>query len=219
MRTRLASLVALGTGALVLRLVVAHAYTAYVKPGAGVDLLLAAGVLLLTGAAGLLSPATEEHRPPPVAALLVVPLVLLVVVAPPALGSFYARHASSSAGLARTAAYPPLIAGPDGTATASLVSVVGRSLRGQDLRGTRLRLTGFVSGRDRQGRLLLTRFSVKCCAADATVSQVPLVMRGSAPDDTWLEVTGTVTTAPGALPVLQVLSSRDVEAPEDPYEA
>lgn len=202
-----------------MRLVATHAHTAYVKPAAGAYLLVAAAVLLVAGGIGLLPRAGAEHRPPSVALLLAVPVVLLVVVAPPALGSFYAKHASSSAGLARGAAYPPLTTGSDGAARASLVSVVGRSLRGEDLRGVTLRLTGFVAGRDGQSRVLLTRFSVKCCAADATVSQVPLVMGGIAAPDSWLEVTGRVVSAPGQLPVLQVQSSRAVEAPEDPYEA
>ena len=220
MRDRLASLVAVTTGAVLLRLVLAHAHTAYVRPSAGPYLLLAAAVLLVAGATGLLGAAVHEHRPPPVAALLAVPLVLLVVVAPPSLGAYYAKHASSSAGLARTAAYPPLVMAADGTARTSLVSVVGRSLRGEHLGATVLRLTGFVAGRDVQGRVLLTRFSVKCCAADATVSQVALQLTGPPPaTDTWLEVTGHVVSAPGDLPVLEVRDDRRVEAPQDPYEA
>ena len=219
MTDRLASLVAIVTGAVAVRLVLTHAHTAYVKPAAGPYLLVAGGVLIVAGLAGLLTGDAREHRPPRVALLLVVPLVLLVVVAPPSLGAFYARHASSSAGLARSSAYPPLVAGPDGVATASLVSVVGRSLRGDDMAGTVVRLVGFVAGADGQGRVLLTRFSVKCCAADATVSQVALVMPPGAKDDSWLQVTGAVVSAPGRLPVVQVRSSAVVEEPEDPYEA
>lgn len=213
------SLVAVGTGALLLRLVLLHAHTAYVKPSAGVYLVVAAVVLLVAGGAGLLPSAGHEHRPPAVAVLLVVPVVLLVVVAPPSLGSYYAKHASSSAGLARSSAYPPLQVDVDGTARASLVSVVGRALRGDDVAGVPLRLTGFVSGRDAAGRVLLTRFSVRCCAADATVSQVALTGIPAPADDTWWEVVGTVTSAPGELPVVAVTGSTPVDEPEDPYEA
>lgn len=219
MRQRLASLTAVATGALVLRLVLSHGHTAYVKPSAGPLLLVAAAVLLLAGGAGLVSTGADGHVPPRVAGLLVVPAVLLVVVAPPSLGAFYAQHAGSSAVVARPGDGARLVAGPDGTTALSIAAAVRRGVLGDTLQGSRIRLTGFVSGKDGLGRLLLTRFSVKCCAADATASTVALVTGSRVATDDWVEVTGSVQSVEGRLPVLEVDRLVPVEEPEDPYEA
>ncbi|MCW2501383.1 MAG: hypothetical protein JWN87_3059 [Frankiales bacterium] len=216
MRHRLGSLSAVATGALVLRLVLVHGHTAYVKPSAGPMLVAAAVVLLLAGGAGLLPSAGTEHAPPRVAGLLLVPAVLLVVIAPPSLGASYAQHAGVAG--PRPGDSGPLRIGADGVAALSLWQVVGRVERGSSLTGVPVRLTGFVAGADREGRALLTRFSVRCCAADATVSQVAVALDRVPAKDTWLTVVGTVVARDGQVPVLQPRQVAATAEPDDPYE-
>jgi uncharacterized repeat protein (TIGR03943 family) len=95
---------------------------------------------------------------------------------------------------------------------------------------TPVRLTGFVAEDDfdghRPGDVLLTRFMIGCCAADALAVQVRVPTEGDPPDlDTWIEVEGTLDLerSPGAgesldPPVLAVRAIRDADRPDDVYE-
>jgi uncharacterized repeat protein (TIGR03943 family) len=215
---RLSSLLALATGVLLLRLVAAHSYTAYVKPSAGVLLMLAGVVLVSAGGLGLVS-GNQEHRPPRVALLLLAPLGLLVLVSPPSLGAAYARHSGPVSVVGRPGDRAPLHPGADGTTSLSLAETVRRAVIGDSLSGQQLRLVGFSAGRDAQGRLLLTRFGVRCCAADAFPYQVAVTTDETLADDTWVEVVGTITAVQGPLPVLQPTRLTKVDEPEDPYES
>lgn len=216
MTRRLPSLVSVTTGALLVRLVLTHAHTRYVKPSAGAYLIAAGVVLLVAGGSGLVASRLVEHDPPKVAGLLLIPLVMLVVVAPPSLGSAYVGQASNST--SGQGSYARIVVAGDGIAHPSMAQVVNRALAGDDLAGPLVTLTGFIAGADASGRPLLTRFSVKCCAADATVSQVALEWASRPPNDTWLVVTGHIVSAPKQRPVLAVTSSDEIEAPSDPYE-
>ncbi len=72
--------------------------------------------------------------------------------------------------------------------------------------------------------MLLTRFVIRCCAADGTPAQVRLALPPGSPElaaDQWVEVVmsyrGTDVPDPYA-PSFVAESVRTVGAPEDPYE-
>ncbi|GGM82943.1 TIGR03943 family protein [Longimycelium tulufanense] len=168
------------------------------------------------------------HRPPRSPWLLLLP-VLAVFLAPPALGSDAVNRAGEQAAAPpkRTSGlFPPL---PRGDAIEMSISeVVTRTVWDDSgsLHGRTLKLTGFLVRRD-DGRHLLARMAIRCCAADAAPRKVLLAghdpeLESHAPD-TWLEVTGTVvpgSTSPGTdtTPTFTVESIRPVPAPDHPYE-
>jgi uncharacterized membrane protein YcgQ (UPF0703/DUF1980 family) len=91
----------------------------------------------------------------------------------------------------------------------------------------RIRLVGFVTPQPRgQAGYLLTRFSISCCAADATALRVAI--RGdpvARPSDTWLEVEGRwqrTSDDPDQrasdTAMLLAESVRVIKQPSEPYE-
>lgn len=233
LRRHAASLVAVSTGAVMVRLVLTGAHTAYVRPSTGWLLLAGGTVLLVAGGAGLV-PRTDRpsepgeiavegghvHAAPRSALLLVLPLALLVLIAPPSLGAFYAQHARTSA---RVEALPadraPLPATTGAALPLSLGQIERRAAGGSTLAGVVVRATGFSAGRTDDGRVLLTRFSVRCCAADAVPAQVALLVPPDLPvhDGDWFNVVATWDgAASGAL--LSAVSVIPVQEPDDPYE-
>ena len=85
--------------------------------------------------------------------------------------------------------------------------------------GVRLELTGFVThGKGSEG-FRVTRFYISCCVADAVpywVDVVPSEPSTDYPDDTWLQVQGTI----GQRDVAYVLDAEDIEEvpePDPPY--
>lgn len=215
LRSRAGALLALATGGLLLRLVLTGAHTAYVRSSTGWLLALAGVVLLLAGGSALLrGDEGHVHPPPRAAALLLLPLGLLVLVSPPALGAWYVAHAGAATVVtARAGDDDPLPAG-NAPVRLSLRETLRRSTDGTTLAGRQVALTGFAGGADAEGRLLLTRLAVRCCAADAVPLQVAVHVAGPLPaEGTWLTVTagwdaGTFTAS----------SLQPVDEPEDTYE-
>lgn len=170
--------------------------------------------------------AEHAHGMPRVAWLLALPLLVAYLVAPPSLGAFAADQAGTASRLADTGTdYPPLEVGPDGVADAQISEVVRRALYDAEgsLEGTPVRLVGFVVPQD-DGRVLLTRFVIACCAADGTPAQVDLALPPGDPvpeRDSWVEVTATYDAGnPGApdQPRFTASTVTPIAAPEDPYE-
>ncbi|WP_243710179.1 TIGR03943 family protein [Micromonospora sp. KC213] len=166
-----------------------------------------------------------EHNPT-IAWLLVLPVLALTLLAPPALGAYRAEqtgtvlHSSPEVSIRALPAEDPV--------TLTLYESAHRASMdaGTSLVGRRVRLTGFVAtGPD--GRLLLARIVVSCCAADGRPIKVGLT--GKAPaglvPDTWIEVTGrrstrigTDPTNEGLIPYLHVDGWQPVPSPRQPYE-
>lgn len=229
LRERAAPLLAIATGALLLRLVATGAHTSYVKASTGWLLVTAGVVLLVAGGSALLPDRSGPHEHghdhdhdhdqalPRAAALLLLPLGLLVLVSPPSLGVFYAQHAgSSTVATGRPGDEAPLAGGPDTPAELSLRAAVRRAEVGSTLTGRPVGLTGFVAGTDAEGRALLTRFNVRCCAADATPVRLAVALPGDVPaDGTWLRV---VAVWEGSGAVFRAQSAEPVDEPADPYE-
>ncbi|WJE01480.1 TIGR03943 family putative permease subunit [Streptomyces antimycoticus] len=226
-------------GGAVLRAGFTGLYLRYVKAGLR-PLLLAAGVVLIAAAVATIwyerprrahaDPHAEEddgghaHREPRVSWLLVLPLFALILVAPPALGSYTAMHTGTA--LQRPWGFPALPAGDP--LPLNVADYAGRAVydHGRSLEHRRIEVTGFVA-LDGHGAPYLVRMALNCCAADA--QPVKIGLTGRIPPvlqpDTWLQVIGTYTrkriTDPvggGAIPYLEVSSSRPVPAPRDPYD-
>ncbi|AJZ84436.1 MULTISPECIES: TIGR03943 family putative permease subunit [Streptomyces] len=226
-------------GGAVLRAGFTGLYLRYVKAGLR-PLLLAAGVVLIAAAVATIwyerprrahaDPYAEEgdgghaHREPRVSWLLVLPLFALILVAPPALGSYTAMHTGTA--LQRPWGFPALPAGDP--LPLNVADYAGRAVydHGRSLEHRRIEVTGFVA-LDGHGAPYLVRMALNCCAADA--QPVKIGLTGRIPPvlqpDTWLQVIGTYTrkrtTDPvggGAIPYLEVSSSRPVPAPRDPYD-
>ena len=233
-------------GAMALYLGRSDAALAYVKAGLQPLLLLAGTVLVGLGLVALASHGGDhqhgsESRGPRVAWLLALPPLALVVIGPPALGAFAASrqpiqplpaiHTRSTGPAALTSdPFAPLIPPSDGTAVPMpLAEYLARDYEApHTLAGVRIRLLGFVTPQPR-GRdgYLLTRFSISCCAADATALRVAI--RGdpvARPSDTWLEVEGRwqqrTSDDPDQLgfdtAVLMAESVGVIKQPSEPYE-
>ena len=247
LRPALGPLLVLLTGVVTLRLALTGAYTAYVRVGM-FWVLIASGVLLallgLSGLWRLRAAADDGHGDdghahaaddghghahsgaPGVAALLLLPLAVAYVVAPPSLGAFSAARSAGSTLPDERTGYAALPVGEDGVADVELAETVRRALydEAETLAGTRVRTTGFVVPAEGEGSVLLTRFVIRCCAADGTPAQIDLDLppgTPAPPADQWVEVVmtydGDGATASGP-PRFVAESVRPVPVPDDPYE-
>ena len=252
LRPALGPLLVLLTGVVTLRLALTGAYTAYVRVGM-FWVLIASGVLLallgLSGLWRLRAAADDGHGgdghgddghahaaddghghahsgAPGVAALLLLPLAVAYVVAPPSLGAFSAARSAGSTLPDERTGYAALPVGEDGVADVELAETVRRALydEAETLAGTRVRTTGFVVPAEGEGSVLLTRFVIRCCAADGTPAQIDLDLppgTPAPPADQWVEVVmtydGDGATASGP-PRFVAESVRPVPVPDDPYE-
>ncbi|MEU7935672.1 TIGR03943 family putative permease subunit [Micromonospora echinofusca] len=169
----------------------------------------------------------HAHHEPRVGWLLILPVLGLLLVAPPALGSYAAGQAGTAVATRQQPSdYPPL---PDGDPVrVTVLDYASRALfdRGTSIGDRRVQLTGFVTtGPD--GRPLLARMVLSCCAADGR--PVKLGLTGEVPDgladDTWIEVTGRYSDRiardpvnDAEIPYLDVESWRQVPVPRQQYE-
>lgn len=172
----------------------------------------------------------DHSRAPRIGLLMLVPILALLLIAPEPLGSYAANRGGANRVAAPVIDLPPLAAPVDGAVPLTIGDTVVRALYEPDgpLLGSTVRVVGFVTGDDDVAGYRLSRFSVSCCAADASVRQV--IVEGGSPhleDDTWVEVTarfeGTVHDPDGdggavAIPVLRLVHEREIERPASPYE-
>jgi uncharacterized repeat protein (TIGR03943 family) len=224
-------------GGAILRASLTDLYLRYVKEGLR-PFLIVAGVLLVAAAIAtiwysLRSNSSDksdehghEHHEPRVGWLLLLPVLGLLLVAPPALGSYAAGQAGSVvAAPASDSDYPPLPAGDP--VTVSLLDYASRALfdDGKSLTGRNLRLTGFITPAP-DGRPMLARIVLTCCAADGRPIKVGLAgqVPAEVPPDTWVEVVGDYTAQRGKDPVndvdvayVEVKSWQEIEQPKNPY--
>jgi uncharacterized repeat protein (TIGR03943 family) len=222
-------------GGAILRASVTDLYLRYVKEGLR-PFLIAAGLLLVIAAAMTIwyalrdpSPSTADdhvHHEPRVGWLLILPVLGLLLVAPPALGSYAANQAGSVvAAPAEGSDYPPLPAGDP--ADLSLIDYASRALfdAGRSLQDRDIRLTGFITTAP-DGKPMLARMVLTCCAADGRPIKIGLTGRApiDVPTDTWVAVTGTYTPVSSKDPVnkvdvayLEVKTWQETTEPKQPY--
>jgi len=170
--------------------------------------------------------AEHQHETSRVGWLLLVPALALLLFSPPALGSFQAVRNGTALAAGSGSDFATLPAGDPVPVT--LMDYAARAVfdRGLSLTGRRVQLTGFVIAGP-GGQPYLARLVVGCCAADARPIKIGLTgdLPGILAPDQWVEVVGTYTDESDRdpvngelIPYVQVVSVRDIDAPQEPYE-
>jgi uncharacterized repeat protein (TIGR03943 family) len=193
--------------------------TSWVVPMAAVVLSVAAvGRLVVARSA---RPESLDLREGVVMSLLVAPVVILLAVPPATLGTFSApkkaTYSGSSAGFYWTF---------DETSEVTLLMVAAAQTSDEGSQvlakraGSEVDFVGFVARNadTPSDELLLTRYVITCCAADATVVQIRVVnvTPGLFDQEDWVEVKGTIY--PIGRQVIVVASSiEEAPRPERPY--
>ncbi|HET9722870.1 MAG TPA: TIGR03943 family protein [Actinomycetota bacterium] len=186
------------------------------------------GATLLTLAAiGRLATVRTREREPLrrreawIMGAVVAPVVLIMALPPATLGQFSAGKRSSfaSAGVATSAA-------DIGSGALTLVDVAAGQTTPEGeaalaaRAGERVDFVGFVTRFDDTpaDELLLTRYVVTCCVADATIAQVRVVnvTPGAFEPNDWVEVTGAIYPI-GREVIVNAASVEPVARPEKPY--
>ena len=218
-------------GAVLLRLTLTGTYERYVRVGMGPWLTVAGVAVAVLGAATLLG---ALRRPRPVGGhahehhdegvgvgwLLLAPIAALLLVAPPTLGSFGVGRGATVDVRAGAPVFHRLARSAD-PLPMSLLEFGQRAFDhdGVSFNGRPVQLTGFVAGDEEHG-FRLARYTIACCAADATPVVVRVVgtVGDPTPRDQWVTVTGVFQAGPSDLPRLAATSVVEVPAPNDPYE-
>ncbi|HET7235195.1 MAG TPA: TIGR03943 family protein [Actinomycetota bacterium] len=193
--------------------------TDWVVPVAAV--LLTASTIGRIVSARTTAPEPLRAREAWIMALMVVPVVLVLAAPPATLGTFSAgkRSGFSGAGFAASAT-------EIGEGELTLVDVAAAQTTPEGERalaaraGETVTFVGFVVRRDDTpaDEILLTRYVVSCCAADATVAQVRVVnvRPGEFEADDWVEVTGSVFPL-GREVIVDAQQVVEVARPDRPY--
>ena len=193
--------------------------TSWVVPMAAVVLSVAAvGRFVVAHSA---RPESLDLREGVVMSLLVAPVVVLLALPPATLGTFSApkkaTYSGSSAGFYWTF---------DETSEVNLLMVAAAQTSDEGSQvlakraGSEVDFVGFVARNadTPSDELLLTRYVITCCAADATVVQIRVVnvTPGLFDQEDWVEVKGTIY--PIGRQVIVVASSiEEAPRPDRPY--
>jgi putative membrane protein len=185
-----------------------------------------AALLLTASAAGRIASARVTATQPlrrhdlAVAAAMVVPVLLVLVLPPATLGTFSAGKRAGVTGVG------PATSGIGGELTLVDVAAAQTTPEGERAlarhAGETVTFVGLVAryGDTPADELLLTRYVVSCCVADATVAQVRVVnvTPGTFEDDEWVQVTGTIFPI-GRQVIVNATAGGIVEVarPERPY--
>jgi uncharacterized repeat protein (TIGR03943 family) len=209
-----------------LRLTASDDFMAYVRRGMRLP-IAGAGVLLLVGGGwhAVAGRPSEGHHSK-LAVLLIAPTLVLVLIAPSPLGADAADQYPPLP--PRTdVALAPLTAPTDGAITIPLGDFVDRANNDPaSMLDRPLRMRGFVSkASPGTSGLVLARFVITCCAADARAARVRIIdVDGHWPADTWLEIVGSFVppndpraSNAGAFTVA-AKSVTAIAPPSDPYE-
>jgi uncharacterized repeat protein (TIGR03943 family) len=168
----------------------------------------------------------DEHRHRPwLVWLLLVPIALTTFVVPPPLGAHGAAPEAVAVTEPQRRPFPPLPAGR--APTVSIPDLVMRAAAdsANSLGGRLITVAGFTL-RYREGTDL-GRVVIVCCAADAQLARVHLSGPAAAeaagyPEDTWLQLEGTVDAKTSAaatnfVPTMAVSRVTRIEKPANTY--
>lgn len=193
--------------------------TDWVVPVAAV--LLSAAALGRLASARVSAPEPLRTRELWMMAAMVVPVVLVLALPPATLGTFSAgrRAGFAGAGFATSAA-------EIGSGELTLVDVAAAQTTPEGERalaaraGEAVAFLGFVTryADTPADELLLTRYVVSCCIADATVAQVRVVnvTPGRFQDNEWVRVRGAIYPL-GREVIVNASAIEPVPRPERPY--
>lgn len=208
-------------------------YLNFVKPSLLPWLIAAAVVLIALAVASIVrdlrrAPDADDHghrHRPWLVWLLLVPIALTTFVVPPPLGAQGAAPEAVAVAAPPKRAFPPLPAGR--APTVSIPDVVMRAAADStdSLDRRLITLAGFTvkypEGTD------LGRVVIVCCAADAQLARVHLSGAAAAeaagyPEDTWLQVEGTVvpgtsTISTNFVPTVAVSQVTRIDKPANTY--
>jgi uncharacterized repeat protein (TIGR03943 family) len=152
---------------------------------------------------------------------ITIPVVLLLALPPATLGTYSVGKRATFGGSAIGATARD-VTGPLDFVDIGAAQSFPAAMRQLEARaGEPITLEGFVSKEaSAPDEILLTRYIVTCCVADATIAQVRIVGLEPAdyPDDEWLQVTGNVY--PIGREVLVASDSSRVQqipVPDQPY--
>lgn len=152
---------------------------------------------------------------------ITVPVVLLLALPPSTLGTYSVGKRATFGGSAIGATARD-VTGPLDFVDIGAAQSFPAAMRQLEARATEpITLEGFVSKEASEpDDILLTRYIVTCCVADATIAQVRIVglLPADYADDEWLRVTGTVY--PVGREVLVAADSSTVQripVPDQPY--
>jgi len=228
-------------GGAVLKISLGDLYLRYVKEGlrpfligAGALLVIAAVMTLWHEYRGQLEEHDHDddhghehaHGGPIVGWLIIAPVLGLLLVAPPAMGAYAAGQSGTALSTAAESDYPPLP--PGDVVPITVLDYASRAVfdKGQSLGERQVKLVGFlVTSTD--GKQVLGRMILSCCAADARPIKVAFAGQGPTgmADDSWVEIVGTYTdqTMKDAvngeiIPYISVFSWRPVDPPKQQYE-
>jgi uncharacterized repeat protein (TIGR03943 family) len=165
---------------------------------------------------------------PKIAWLLLLPIAVAFSVVPPALGKWGIDRSSNAAIVAtRTSNYPPLA--PSETPRVMATNeFVARAFdkAGSSLKAVAVSIEGFVIER-RDNYVVIGRYSIACCAADAVAAQVQVQLPNgaaniagpSSPQGEWVRATGTFSgSGSNELPKLTATSLTAISPPSNTYE-
>jgi uncharacterized repeat protein (TIGR03943 family) len=193
--------------------------TDWVVPVAAI--LLTAATIGRLASARVTTPEPLRAREGWIMGLMVMPVVLVLAAPPATLGTFSAAKRSDFAGTGFAASAAEI-----GEGELTLVDVAAgqttpegeQALAGRA--GETVTFVGFVVRRDDTpaDEILLTRYVVSCCAADATVAQVRVVnvTPGEFEPDDWVEVTGPIYPL-GREVIVDAQQVVEVDRPDRPY--
>jgi len=213
-------------------MVIKGTYLHFVKPALLPWLIAAAVVLIALAVASIVrdlrhEPAEEDgHRHRAwLVWLLLVPIALTTFVVPPPLGAHGATPAAVAATEPARRAFPPLPAGRAPTVSIPDVLMRAATDSTNSLGGRLITVTGFTL-RYRDGTDL-GRVVIICCAADAQLARIhlsgPAVAEASGyPEDTWLQLEGTVVpgtsvAATNFVPTMAVSRVTRIDKPANTY--
>ena len=186
-----------------------------------------AAVLLTAATVGRLASARVSTSEPLrareawIMGVMVVPVALVLVAPPATLGTFSAGKRSGFAGSGFAGSASDI-----GEGELTLVDVAAAQTTPEGERALSARagevvtFVGFVVRRDDTpaDEILLTRYVVSCCAADAAVAQVRVVnvTPGEFEADDWVEITGAIYPL-GREVIVDAQQVVEVDRPERPY--
>jgi uncharacterized repeat protein (TIGR03943 family) len=193
--------------------------TEWIVPVAAAILTAAAIGRLIT--ARTPTPEPIRRRELAIMAAMVVPVVLVAALPPATLGTFSAGKRAGFAGSGPVASADDIASGELTLVEVAAAQTTPEGERALASRaGETVEFVGFVTRYPDTpaDELMLTRYVVSCCVADATVAAVRVVnvTPGAFEDNDWIEVTGTIYPL-GREVIVNAGSIEVVERPERPY--